>query len=165
MSRPGGGLEEEHPARALPQGDLGDQQKTDVAGPVRAAIAAPDTRVVGIVLNAVDDFLLKSDQLRPRWGAGDVQLLLAVLAAAEEAGRVVVVTSDHGHVLDAGSEARNLGQSDRWRPDDGTPAADEVVLAGRRVAAQHGGRIIVPWSERVRYGVKKNGYHGLTLRT
>ena len=82
------------------------------------------------------------------------------VSGAEEAGRVVVVTSDHGHVVDAGTESRNLGQSDRWRPDDRQPAEDEVVLAGRRVAAQHGGRIIAPWSERVRFGMKKNGYHG-----
>jgi hypothetical protein len=127
---------------------------------VRATIASPETRVIGIVLNAVDDFLLKSDQVRPRWAADDIPLLGPILAAAEESGRIVVITSDHGHVLDSGCEGRSAAQSDRWRPDDGRPADDEVVLGGRRVAPEYGGRVIAPWSEQVRYCGKKNGYHG-----
>ena len=33
------------------------------------------------------------------------------------------------------------------------------MLAGARVGA-NGGRVIVPWSERTRYGMRKNGYRG-----
>lgn len=142
------------------KGELIDKRETDLADAVRAAIAAADTRVIGVVLNAVDDFLLKSDQIRPRWRADDISLLRPLLAGAAEAGRAVVITSDHGHVLDSGADARAIGQSDRWRLDNGQPGGDELVLAGRRVAAEHGGRVIAPWSERVRYGGKKNGYHG-----
>src|SRR5262249_52268196 len=47
----------------------------------------------------------------------------------------------------------------RWRTDDERPAPDEVRLAGPRVLLGDG-HIIVPWSERVRYVRKKNGYHG-----
>jgi hypothetical protein len=48
---------------------------------------------------------------------------------------------------------------DRWRGDDQKVGDGEVVLAGARVGA-NGGRVIVPWSERTRYGMRKNGYHG-----
>ncbi|MFN9878490.1 MAG: BREX-2 system phosphatase PglZ, partial [Planctomycetota bacterium] len=40
-----------------------------------------------------------------------------------------------------------------------SPASDELLIEGQRVLVD-GHRLIAPWSERVRYGVKKNGYHG-----
>ncbi len=48
---------------------------------------------------------------------------------------------------------------ERWRPDNGTPEADELRIEGMRVVAD-GNSLIAPWSEKVRFGVKKNGYHG-----
>jgi hypothetical protein len=148
------------PPRLFHKGALTDASETDLADAVRDAVALPDTRVVGVVLNAVDDYLLKSDQVRARWTVDYVALLEPLLFAAQTCGRTVVITSDHGHTLDSDTELRRAGQSDRWRPDDGRLEADEVLLAGPRVWAHTGGRIVTPWSERVRYGGKKNGYHG-----
>jgi hypothetical protein len=49
----------------------------------------------------------------------------------------------------------------RWRPAGGDVAGDEVVLSGGRVRdAADGTSVVVPWSERVRYGRPQNGYHG-----
>jgi hypothetical protein len=148
------------PPRLFHKGALTDASETDLADAVRDTVASPDTRVVGVVLNAVDDYLLKSDQVRARWTVDYVALLEPLLFAAQTCGRTVVITSDHGHVLEADTELRRAGQSDRWRAEDGRVADDEIVLVGRRVWSHTGGRIVVPWSERLRYGGKKSGYHG-----
>ncbi len=37
---------------------------------------------------------------------------------------------------------------------------DEVLIAGQRVVLPSNHRLIAPWSEKVRYSMKKNGYHG-----
>ena len=75
------------------------------------------------------------------------------------AGRVVVFVSDHGHLLDDETRINRNEFGDRWRGDDQKAGEGEIVLAGARVGA-NGGRVIVPWSERTRYGMRKNGYHG-----
>jgi len=142
------------------KGELIEASQTDLSPTVRAEIASPDRRVVGVVLNGVDDHLLKADQVRPHWTVDYMRLLRPLLDAAQEVGRVVIITSDHGHVIDMDTELRRSGQSDRWRIDDGSVAADEVILAGRRVLTATGDRLIALWSERVRYCNKKNGYHG-----
>lgn len=127
---------------------------------VRDEIADPHRRVVGVVINAVDDHLAKGEQVRVDWTAHRIRPLKELLQAAAEAERAVVIVSDHGHVLEHHTESRVQGESDRWREDDGKPAADEVVMEGPRVLLGAGGRLIAPWSERVRFGSKKNGYHG-----
>jgi hypothetical protein len=132
----------------------------DLADAVREAVSSPEPRVVGVVLNAVDDHLLKADQLRPRWTVEYIRLLAPLLSCARSGGRVVVLTSDHGHVLDSETRLERFDQGDRWRADDGAPRPDEVVLAGPRVVERSGSRVIAPWSERTRYGNRKNGYHG-----
>ena len=45
--------------------DLEANSGVGLAAQVRASIADPEQRVVGVVVNAVDDWLLKGDQLRP----------------------------------------------------------------------------------------------------
>jgi hypothetical protein len=128
---------------------------------VREEIARPARQVVGAVINAVDDHLARGDQLRLRWTADLIGPLGGLLDAARDAGRAVVLASDHGHVLDRDCAYRpQETDSRRYRPDDGTLAAGEVLLRGPRVLSPWGDRVIVPWSERVRYGVKQNGYHG-----
>jgi hypothetical protein len=70
------------------------------------------------------------------------------------------MTSDHGHILDQQTQQRHHEGGDRWRADNGTPAEDESVIAGQRVVIPPNHHLIAPWSEKVRYGMKKNGYHG-----
>ena len=125
-----------------------------------AAIADPDHRVVGVVINAVDDHLAKGDQVRVPWTARHIRPLEKLLEACRSCGRAVVLVSDHGHVLERGTELRDIAEAaERWRPANGAPTDDEVLLRGPRVVAE-GGCLLAPWSERVRFGMKKNGYHG-----
>ena len=128
---------------------------------VREAIADTDRKVVAVVVNAIDDHLTRGDQIRVRWNLQTVAPLDALLADATAAGRVVVLTSDHGHVLDRGVTAYRprQGGGERWRPATTPSADDELELAGPRVV-RGGGHIVVPWSEAVRYGTPKHGYHG-----
>jgi hypothetical protein len=140
--------------------DLGEGGETGLATAVRAELADPDRRVVGLVVNAVDDHLAKGDQIRPRWGVETIAPLRTLLHAAQQAGRTVVVTSDHGHLPERGSEARVHPDAERWRAAEGAPGPGEVAVHGSRVVVPPGGRLVALWSERLRYGVKKNGYHG-----
>lgn len=148
-----------HPPLLLHKAELTDPIGGGLSAEARAAVAAPERRVVGAVLNAVDDHLSGSDQVRMRWGLDTVPLLQALLQEAQAAGRVVILTSDHGHVVERGTVLRRSDLGDRYRSAAGDAQDDEVMLRGPRVRAP-GGAIIAPWSEAVRYGGKKNGYHG-----
>ena len=142
------------------KGDLRETGAAGVSPRVAAAIADPDHRVVGVVINAVDDHLAKGDQVRFPWTARHIRPLEELLEACRSCGRAVVLVSDHGHVLERGTTLRDVAEAaERWRPANGAPADDEVLLQGPRVVAE-GGRLLAPWSERVRFGMKKNGYHG-----
>jgi len=133
--------------------------------PKRVADALVDRkqRVVGLVINAIDDHLAKGDQVRLSWTIQAIRPLDAVLSAAQDGGRIVVMVSDHGHVVEHHSEMLPGGSEERWR-DPGTdppsPRGQEVRLQGPRVLLGSGNQILAPWSECVRYGPKKNGYHG-----
>jgi hypothetical protein len=64
------------------------------------------------------------------------------------------------HARDLGYDAVSLFRYCRVSSRaEGIAGEGEVVLAGPRVKVP-GGRVIVPWSERTRYGMRKNGYHG-----
>lgn len=124
---------------------------------MQAAISGR-TPVVGVVVNTIDDALDKGG--RPPWTAELVQQLLDILGTAQEAGRVVLFVSDHGHVHERGSrlEADDSGGT-LWRCSPRPAGADEVELAGPRVLLG-GGRIVAAWNEKLRYGPRRNGYHG-----
>ncbi|MCP4691546.1 MAG: BREX-2 system phosphatase PglZ, partial [Desulfobacterales bacterium] len=116
--------------------------------------------VVGVVVNVVDDFLDRNDQLNISWRVEDVPALAKLLFMARQTGRTVILTSDHGHVLDHGAKLRRYDAGERWRPDDGAPRAGEIAIRGDRVLRPANGKMIAPWSEHLRYRAKKNGYHG-----
>ena len=141
------------------KGELSQPGSRALAEAVRSEIASTDRRVVAAVVNAVDDYLAKADQVRPRWSLEYLPVVAALLHEARMAGRVVVFASDHGHLLDDETRIHRNDFGDRWRSDDQKAGPDEIVLAGARVGT-NGGRVIVPWSERTRYGMRKNGYHG-----
>jgi hypothetical protein len=151
------------PPKLFHKGDLSDS--TNLSSEVRTAIANAHQRVVGLVYNAVDDHLSGPDQLHQRWNLEDLRLFLPILREAREARRVVVITADHGHLLEDGSTQIVGGESDRWRAasDAKNDAANsnEVVLSGGRVRTASGATSVAClWSESVRYAGRKNGYHG-----
>ena len=148
-----------HPPRLFHKADMG-------AGPelgtdVREAVADPRQLIVGVVHNAVDAQLSGSDQLDLTWTAEGLRQVAALLYAARDAGRIVVVTGDHGHVLDEGTVQFGGGSGDRWRSGGGQPRDNEVALSGGRVLSPSGGTaVLAAWSERVRFGARRGGYHG-----
>jgi hypothetical protein len=139
---------------------LQEADDASLAAEVRGEIAASHRRVVGVVVNAVDDSLLKGEQIDTRWSRDEIKVLPTLLHEAKSARRMVVLLADHGHVLDHQAQGRPGEGGERWRIDDGRPAADELQLTGSRVVIPDNHRLIAPWTEKVRYGVKKNGYHG-----
>ncbi len=129
---------------------------------IRAAVADPDQRVIGVVVNSVDDHLARGDQINVGWDLASLGPLGWLLAAASEAGRVVVLTADHGHVLDGGQSIARPQPSqggERWRTAEQPPADGEIEVSGPRVVLG-GGTVVMPFDERVRYGPPKHGYHG-----
>jgi hypothetical protein len=112
----------------FPKRDLGDGGEA-LSAAVRVELRSPERRVVGAVVNAVDDHLLKAEQVRSRWTLPNVPLLRALLHAAREGRRLVVLTADHGHVLESGTSALAGGEADRWRPAD-APYARERLGSG-----------------------------------
>lgn len=127
---------------------------------VRADIAGIDRRVIGIVINTVDDYLAKGGQFKENWTTETIVPLGQILDAARESNRLLVLTSDHGHVLERDLEYHPHDDSqERSRSASGQPAPFEVILQGPRVCPP-GEKFFAPWSEKVRYGIKKYGYHG-----
>jgi PglZ domain len=150
-----------YPPVLFHKGEITEASATDLSQELREAIRDGHRKVVAVVLNAVDDHLAKSDQLRLAWTLAQFQHLDALLYEAQLARRTVVITSDHGHVLDAGASRLAVGEEERWRIDSGVLAAGEAIFEGPRVERVTGlGRIIAPWSETLRYAPKKHGYHG-----
>ena len=134
---------------------------TELSAAVRGALSSSEQRVVGVVVNAIDDHLRGPDQVRPEWTLGYFSpQISALLDEAEAAGRVVIFTSDHGHVLDANTELRpseplarsSAGEGkgegavfgDRWRITDGEPGPEELVVTGDRLDPGVGKSITSP---------------------
>lgn len=139
------------------------QADTVLAGEVRQAIASPQTRVVGVVVNAVDDHLAKGDQIDVSWTLDTIRMLSTLLHEAKQAERLVVLLSDHGHVIEHKTiyqphEGKGEG---RWRTATNEPEATECLVKGDRVVIPASKTLIAPWTERLRYIThKNNGYHG-----
>jgi hypothetical protein len=134
-----------------------------VADDVAVAIADVDGRpLVTCVLNTIDDALDRSDPGGTDWGADAVKHLAPLLDRARHAGRIVVLTADHGHVVERrhGRQRMYAGiSSGRSRPA-AEPATDgEVLVTGSRVL-RHDGRAVLAVDEQLRYGPLKAGYHG-----
>jgi hypothetical protein len=132
-----------------------------LSGELYNAIESEKNQVIGLVLNAVDDLLSKGDQVDIAWTCDRIKVLEPILQAAHNAERLVVLTSDHGHVLHHGTQYQSAKGGERWRVDDGNPQDGELQISGERVIPAEGTSIIAPWTEKRRYSsTKKNGYHG-----
>ena len=141
--------------------DLRDENQVGLNSAVREAIDQKNRRVVGVVINTVDDNLTKGDQLIADWKTAAIRYLDEILEASRASGRAIIVTADHGHIHDRGTKPRNLPtENARARPDDGTLHDDEIRLTGPRVVAPDN-KVIALWCESIRYtGSKQHGYHG-----
>lgn len=127
---------------------------------VTKVITDPHHRVVAMVINAIDDTLAKSEQIRIDWTIETIPLLAEVLDQARRAGRAIILTSDHGHVLERDSRLVPGGVGERYRSPVPAPGEGELFFTGARVKAAIGDDVVVPWREDIRYAAKKNGYHG-----
>ena len=96
------------------------------------------------------------------WTCDRIKVLAPILEAAQIAERLVIITSDHGHILHYSTEYQaSKGGGERWRKDDGKPGNQELKVSGDRVLAGASSSVIAPWSERLRYSAaKRKGYHG-----
>jgi hypothetical protein len=133
---------------------------SDVAAAVDDLSGQP---LVTCVLNAIDDALDRSDPGGTDWGREAIRHLRPLLDRARRAGRIVMLTADHGHVIErrTGAQRPYPGiSSGRSRPGNGPPPGDgEVLVSGRRVL-RHDHRAVLAVDERLRYGPLKAGYHG-----
>lgn len=144
----------------LDQSEAGFALAHDVAAAVDDTTGAP---VVACVLNTIDDALDRSDPGGVDWTDLTVKHLNPLLHRARSAGRVVVLTADHGHVVerrDGYVVTRRPTSSNRSRPAAGDPPGDgEIRVRGDRVL-MHDGDAVLAVDERLRYGPLKAGYHG-----
>ena len=131
----------------------------------RARIAGTEHKLVGVVINAIDDQLSSSSQVVVHWNLrSTLPMLRQVLEAAREGGRAIVITSDHGHVLDHDTQFSQTQfetlNGERYRVEGAIPSEKEVEVSGPRVLTTSN-RAVVPWSEKLRYTKGRNrGYHG-----
>jgi hypothetical protein len=146
------------------KGDLQEQGYSGVATEVRTALADKRCRVVGVVVNAIDDHLDSGDQVVFTWGMDRIKPLRELLKLAADAGRLVLMTSDHGHVLDFGTRQLNTtggDAGDRYRMNTESIKDGEIVFEGVRVEKATGQKkVALAWSSDVRYAAQKRGYHG-----
>ena len=118
--------------------------------------------LVTCVLNTIDDALDRSDPGGTDWGADAVKHLAPLLDRARQAGRIVVLTADHGHIVERrqGTQRAYATISSGRSRAAIEPAGDgEVLVTGRRVL-RHDGRAVLAVDEHLRYGPLKAGYHG-----
>ena len=134
-----------------------------VADDVAAAIAdVTGHPLVTCVLNTIDDALDRSDPGGTEWGTDAVKHLAPLLDRARHAGRIVVLTADHGHIVERrqGTQRAYAAISSGRSRAAVEPAGDgEVLVTGRRVL-RHDGRAVLAVDEHLRYGPLKAGYHG-----
>ncbi|MET8488232.1 BREX-2 system phosphatase PglZ [Streptomyces tendae] len=119
---------------------------------------------VAVVLNTVDDRLASEQKLGDgAWRLSDIGGLRALLRAAADQGRAVIVTSDHGHVVDRRSARVDADGvcSARHRAPGGPLTEQEILLTGPRVLdPEPDSRIVALWDADSRYTSRKAGYHG-----
>ncbi|WP_445151344.1 BREX-2 system phosphatase PglZ [Baekduia sp. Peel2402] len=135
-----------------------------LAADVAEAIAN-GPRLVGVVVNAVDDALSGGAQQRTRWTSDEVPVLRSLLDAAAAANRAVVILADHGHVPERpgmsgiGSAGSSSSGARRRSADGESPREGEILADGSRVVGTD--RVVLAVDPLIRYVAKPAaGYHG-----
>ncbi|MGW4849040.1 BREX-2 system phosphatase PglZ [Nocardia brasiliensis] len=148
--------------------DLRGENGQPYGDDLTAALLNPDQHIA-VVLNTIDNALDKDLKLGdPDWELREIGDLRALLRAGADQGMAVLITSDHGHVIDRHSVKVEVAewQSARHRyPDTSLPLADaEIALSGPRVLWPQPGEsdsaIVALWDNDSRYTTRQAGYHG-----
>ena len=142
--------------------DITQGSRGGVSAELSEKILSTTQRIVGVVINAVDDRLATASQIRDDWTVNRITPMGALLRLARDSGRVVILASDHGHVWHrADAEHEQASEGSRWRLNKGKCVDGEIVVSGPRVLpAEAKNKIVVPWSETIRYKRQQHGYHG-----
>lgn len=149
-----------HKPMLVHKGELTSSDGRGLNPEVRAHLEQGNPRVIAVVLNTIDDHLAKSDQVIMSWNLDAIPLLQQLLVAARAGKRWVIMTSDHGHVLEQGSQLRKADHGgDRYRANEGALQDGEFLFQGTRVLGLEG-CVVAAGTEGIRYGHKKQGYHG-----
>lgn len=154
------------PAAVFHKDDLRTETAGDTFGPALTDALNDGRTHVAVVLNAIDDRLAKEQKLGDgAWRIDDVPGLRDLLRVAAAQGMAVIVTSDHGHVVDRHgrkADAATEPASARHRLPDGGPLGErEIALSGPRVVwPEPGASIVALWDADSRYTALKAGYHG-----
>ncbi|MDC3959009.1 BREX-2 system phosphatase PglZ [Polyangium jinanense] len=133
-----------------------------------------DERIVAVVVNAIDDQLKGSVQLRVTLSVEHILPLKELLKAAEDTGRLVLLVSDHGNVnwqrfvgaaVRTGGkdpEGMDRGARHRFLRAEEAAAPDEIELPVGALAGVKGvDRVAVAVHEAIRYTpVLHAGEHG-----
>jgi hypothetical protein len=154
--------DKKYPPVLFHKSEVTDGSRGAVAEDLQKAILTPSNRVVGLVINAIDDTLSSAQQVRHNWNIDQISLLGPVLKLARDSGRVVIMASDHGHVWHRPDAKLCAGEAGtRWRHSSGEVQGGEITVTGSRVRDDSGvNTVIVPWTETIYYGKQQCGYHG-----
>ncbi|MGW4028332.1 BREX-2 system phosphatase PglZ [Streptomyces sp. NPDC004838] len=153
------------PAAVFHKDDLRTETAGDTFGPALTEALTDGRTHVAVVLNAIDDRLAKEQKLGDgAWRVDDVPGLRDLLRVAAAQGMAVIVTSDHGHVVDrhgTKADAATEPASARHRLPGGPLGEREIALSGPRVVwPEPGASIVALWDADSRYTALKAGYHG-----
>ncbi|PSM41352.1 BREX-2 system phosphatase PglZ [Streptomyces dioscori] len=153
------------PAAVFHKDDLRTETAGDTFGPALTEALTDGRTQVAVVLNAIDDRLAKEQKLGDAaWRVDDVPGLRDLLRVAAAQGMAVIVTSDHGHVVDRHgwkADAATEPASARHRLPGGPLGGPEIALSGPRVVwPEPGASIVALWDADTRYTALKAGYHG-----
>ncbi|MEW2255879.1 BREX-2 system phosphatase PglZ [Streptomyces sp. NPDC047869] len=153
------------PAAVFHKDDLRAEQAGDTFGPALTEALTDGKTHVAVVLNTIDDRLAKEQKLGDgAWHVDHVAGLRDLLRVAAAQGMAVVLTSDHGHVVDRHGVRVEVAEppSARHRLPGGGPLAEqEITLSGHRVVwPEPGATIVALWDADSRYTALKAGYHG-----
>lgn len=153
------------PSAVFHKDSLRTETTGDAFAPALTEALADGRTHVAVVLNAIDDRLASEQKLGDgAWRIDDVSGLRDLLRVASAQGMAVVVTSDHGHVVDrhgVRAQAATEPASARHRLPGGPLGEREIVLSGPRVVwPEPGASVVALWDADSRYTDLKAGYHG-----
>ncbi|MBO8189772.1 BREX-2 system phosphatase PglZ [Streptomyces spirodelae] len=155
------------PAAVFHKDDLRAETAGEVFGPQLTEALGDGRTHVAVVLNAIDDRLGKEQKLGDgAWQVQHIPGLAELLRVAAVEGMAVVLTSDHGHVVDRHGAKVEAGapESARHRvagEAEEPAAAAEVALSGPRVVwPEPGSSVVALWDADSRFTGLKAGYHG-----